>query len=66
MSARHNQLALLHSDEMVEAPPARACTDQSFELPTGIYVAMGLMFAGFVAVLGFAFRYLAGRSGAFF
>jgi len=56
MSARHNQSALLHSDEIVEAPPARACTDQSFELPTGIYVAMGLMFVGFVAVLGFAFR----------
>lgn len=56
MSARHNQSTLLHSDEIVEAPPARACTDQSFELPGGIYVAMGLMFAGFVGVLAFAFR----------
>lgn len=56
MSARHIESALLHRDEIVEAPPARACTDQSFELPTGIYVAMGLMFVGFVGVLGFAFR----------
>lgn len=56
MSARHNQSALLLNDEIVIAPPERACTDQSFELPIGIYVAMGLMFVGFVGVLGFAFR----------
>lgn len=56
MSARHNQSALLRSDEIVVAPPGRACTDQSFELPTAIYVAMGLMFVGFVGILGFAFR----------
>ena len=37
-------------------PDARACTDQTFELPGGIYVAMALMFAGFVAVLGLSLR----------
>ena len=53
---RHVNLAQLQAtDEVVEIPTGRACLDQTFELPTGIYVAMGLMFAGFVAVLSFAF-----------
>ena len=34
----------------------RACRDQCFELASGIYIAMALMFAGFVAVLASAFR----------
>jgi len=34
----------------------RACEDQSFELPTAIYIAMATMFAGFIAVLSLAFR----------
>ena len=54
---RHvDQSQLLAAEEVVESPNGRACQDQSFELPTGVYVAMALMFAGFVAVLSFAFR----------
>jgi hypothetical protein len=49
------QNLLAASDQVVEPPVARACGDQTFELPTGIYIAMGIMFAGFVAVLGLAF-----------
>lgn len=53
---RHiDQARLIASNQLVDAPVQRSCNDQSFELPTGIYVAMGLMFAGFVAVLGLAF-----------
>jgi hypothetical protein len=53
---RHiDQAQLVAAHELVESPIPRACEDQSFELPTGIFVAMGLMFVGFVAVLGFAF-----------
>lgn len=53
---RHVDLAQLQTtDEVVEKPAGRACLDQTFELPTGIYVAMVLMFASFVAVLSFAF-----------
>ena len=51
-----DQAQFLASDERVESPDQRACVDQSFELPTGIYVAMITMFVGFVAVLAFAFR----------
>ena len=53
---RIDQAKLLASEEVVESPTARACQDQSFELPTGVYVAMALMFAGFVTVLAFAFH----------
>src|SRR5690349_1783492 len=56
MSVRQSQDLLLARDEVVAPPGKRACEDQSFELPTGIYVAMASMFVGFVAVLGFAFR----------
>ena len=56
MSGRQTQQQLLVRDEIVAAPAARACEDQSFELPPGIYMAMASMFAGFVAVLGLAFR----------
>ena len=53
---RHiDQARLVAADEIVESPAQRACDDQSFELPTGVFVAMGTMFASFVAVLGFAF-----------
>ena len=53
---RHiEQAQLVAARELVEGPAQRACEDQSFELPTGVFVAMGLMFAGFVAVLGLAF-----------
>jgi len=56
MSGRLNREQLLARDEIVAAPAQRACQDQTFELPTGIYVAMASMFVGFVAVLGLAFR----------
>ena len=47
---------LVARDEIVAAPPARACDDQSFELPSRLYVAMAALFAGFVGVLSLAFR----------
>jgi hypothetical protein len=56
MVARQTRQQLLAQGEIVEAPVERACTDQSFELPTGIYVSMVVMFTGFVALLGSAFR----------
>jgi hypothetical protein len=56
MSGRLKQEQLLARDEIVAAPAERACKDQTFEFPPGIYVAMASMFAGFVAVLSFAFR----------
>ena len=56
MSLRQSQERLLARDEIVAAPLERACEDQTFELPTGIYLAMASMFAGFVAVLSLAFR----------
>jgi hypothetical protein len=55
MTTRLSTEVLLARDEIVAAPAQRACDDQSFELPGGIYVAMVLMFAGFVAVLSLAF-----------
>ena len=56
MTTRQTTEVLLARDEIVGAPVPRACVDQSFELPTGIYVAMACMFAGFVAVLSVAFH----------
>jgi hypothetical protein len=55
MTARYNSQLLVASDEIVTPPFARACDDRCFGLPTGIYVAMGLLFLGFVSVLSFAF-----------
>jgi hypothetical protein len=44
--------AVLHADAILVSPPAqRACEDHSFELPTGIYVAMAALLFGFLAVL---------------
>lgn len=56
MTGRQTRGQLLAQNEIVRAPVQRACEDQSFEVPTGIYIAKASMFAGFVAVLGFAFR----------
>jgi hypothetical protein len=56
MTTRVRTEVLAARDEIVAAPDERACTDQSFELPTGLYVAMATFFAGFVAVLGLGFR----------
>jgi hypothetical protein len=56
MTTRVKPEVLIASDEIVAAPAARACDDQSFELPTGLYIAMAFLFAGFVGVLSLAFR----------
>ena len=56
MESRQTRQQLAASGEIVGAPVERACTDQTFELPLGIYVAMAALFAGFVGVLGSAFR----------
>jgi hypothetical protein len=51
MTIRQKPEVLIARDEIVAAPAQRACDDQSFELPGGLYVAMATMFAGFIAVL---------------
>ena len=57
MIGRQSREELLAQGEIVAppsvptAPQHRACADQTFELPTGLYIAMALMFTGFVAVL---------------
>jgi len=56
MIGRQTREQLLAQGEIVSSPRERACSDQSFELPTGIYMAMAAMFTGFVAVLALAFR----------
>src|SRR6476660_8408169 len=56
MTTRQKSEVLVARDEIVAAPVPRACDDQSFELPGGLYAAMAIMFAGFVAVLSVAFR----------
>jgi hypothetical protein len=59
MTRRIDHQELLADARIVPAPviaEPRACTDHSFELPTGIYVAMGLCFAGFAVVLATAFQ----------
>ena len=56
------------ADGEIVSPPAYSCDDQSFELPTAIYIAMASMFAGFIAVLSLAFRggYMALAYGVIF
>ena len=56
MTIRQVTEVLVARDEIVAPPAARACDDQSFELPSRLYVAMATMFAGFVMVLSLAFR----------
>jgi len=56
MTTRQTSEILSARNEIVAPPAPRACTDQSFELPGGIYIAMACMFAGFVCVLGLTFR----------
>jgi hypothetical protein len=56
MTIRQKPEVLIARDEIVAAPAQRACDDQSFELPGGLYVAMATMFAGFIAVLALSFR----------
>jgi hypothetical protein len=54
MVARIRKAELLAQADFVAAP-ARACQDQSFELPSSIYAATAALFLGFVGVLSFAF-----------
>ena len=56
MTTRVKPEVLVARDEMVASPVQRACDDQSFELPSGLYIAMAALFAGFVGVLSLAFR----------
>lgn len=51
MSFRQSPELLARQRELVAAPVQRACDDQSFELPTGIYIAMAALLFGFLAVL---------------
>jgi len=56
MTTRVKPEVLVARDEIVAPPAQRACDDQRFELPSGLYVAMAALFAGFVGVLSLAFR----------
>jgi hypothetical protein len=56
MTTRVKTEILVARDEIVAAPAARACNDQSFELPKGLYITMAALFAGFVGVLSLTFR----------
>jgi len=58
MTRRLDRTELLDRQEIVRSPtlPSRtACDDHSFELPTGLYIAMAGLFLGFVTVLTIAF-----------
>ncbi len=56
MTNRQLSELLSTRDEIVEPPVQRACQDQTFELPAGVYAAMACLFGGFIAVLAFSFR----------
>jgi hypothetical protein len=67
MTTRQLPEVLLARDEIVSGPIERACTDQTFELPTKIYAAMAIMFAGAITVLCLAFReHMAVTAGVLF
>lgn len=51
MVGRQSKQELLAQGEIVAAPVERACTDQTFELPAGLYGAMAVFFVGFVGIL---------------
>lgn len=51
MSVRVDPIQLKAEARVVAAPNQRSCQDHSFELPTGLYVAMAALFFGFLAVL---------------
>ena len=55
MTVRYDHDILVAREEIVAAPAQRACDDRTFEMPGGIYVAMGLLFLGFVSILSLAF-----------
>jgi hypothetical protein len=51
MSVRVDPIQLQADARVVAAPNERSCQDHSFELPTGLYIAMAALFFGFLAVL---------------
>ena len=55
MAIHHKAEVLVGQDEIVAPPQQRACTDQTFELPRGIFIAMVMLFTGFATVLAIAF-----------
>ena len=55
MSNRQASETLVAPDEIVGAPNARACDDQTFEFPHGLYAVMIALFTGFIVVLSLAF-----------
>jgi hypothetical protein len=57
MSRHFDKTQLAAIDALVAAPPKRACTDRTFELPPVLHVATAALFLGFVSVLSFAFRH---------
>ena len=57
MTRRIDTATLIARNEIVAAPVTaqRACEDHSFELPPAIYIAMGGLFFGFLAVMAVGF-----------
>ena len=51
MSVRVDPKLLKADAQIVPPPSGRACDDHSFELPTGIYIAMAALLFGFLIVL---------------
>ena len=49
MSVRVDPVSL--DTQIVQPPEQRACEDQSFELPAGLYAAMAVLLFGFLLVL---------------
>lgn len=56
MTTRQKPEVLIARDEIVGAPAPRACVDQTLGLPRGLYVAMAMMFVGFISILAMSFR----------
>ena len=57
MSERHDFQLLATKADVVAAPGGqRACTDRSFELPTGLYVATVGSYLAFLAVMAIGFQ----------
>ena len=55
MVARIRKADLIAQADIVAAPAPRACTDHSFEMPGGIYIAMAALLFGFLAVMTIGF-----------
>ena len=55
MTRRITESQLLAQADLVPAPEQRACTDHSFEMPGGIYVAMAVLLFGFLGVMTIGF-----------